>query len=518
MKHGVLIVALALAAGVLYLGAAASAGEGLAFPLDDAWIHQTYARNLARTGEWAFVPGQPSAGSTAPLWTLVLATGYVAGLDGVWWSHALGLALLAGNALLAARLARALFPGRPQVPFAAALLVASEWHLVWAAVSGMETLLFSALTLALVLAVVERRGPVALGLLGGLLTLTRPEGMVLFGMAVVGAAKSSQGECSVLSAGFSVVGFRDAKTVGRLVRHACVAGIVFALLVAPLMWFNWQANGTPFPNTFAAKQQEYRALLEQPYLARYATLVGAALLGTAGLALAGLACAALLPDARPEGGPAAYLGLAWCAVALGLYAWRLPVTYQHGRYVMPVIPLLLVYGTAGLLSAGMLARPARVVVGALLLAVPLAFLVVGARAYAADVRVINREMVAAAQWVRDHTPEDALVAAHDVGALGYFAQRPLVDLAGLVSLEVVPYMGDEPALAAFVRQRGAAYLVQGAGFAYPTLTGRPPAAPCGDAGGQPAAGAACVYTTAGLWDGAGGPHMQVWRLLYSAKP
>ncbi len=29
----------------------------LGFPLDDAWIHQTYARNLALHGEWAFLPG-----------------------------------------------------------------------------------------------------------------------------------------------------------------------------------------------------------------------------------------------------------------------------------------------------------------------------------------------------------------------------------------------------------------------------------------------------------------------------
>ncbi len=27
------------------------------FPLDDAWIHQTYAKNLAQSGQWEFVPG-----------------------------------------------------------------------------------------------------------------------------------------------------------------------------------------------------------------------------------------------------------------------------------------------------------------------------------------------------------------------------------------------------------------------------------------------------------------------------
>ena len=59
----------------LFLGLAAR--DKLGFPLDDAWIHQTYARNLARYGRLEFTPGVSSAGSTAPLWTLLLALGYV---------------------------------------------------------------------------------------------------------------------------------------------------------------------------------------------------------------------------------------------------------------------------------------------------------------------------------------------------------------------------------------------------------------------------------------------------------
>ncbi|MEZ6074072.1 MAG: hypothetical protein R3C10_28290, partial [Pirellulales bacterium] len=46
--------------------------DAVGFPLDDSWIHQTYARNLADFGEWSFVPGTPSAGSTAPLYSTLL--------------------------------------------------------------------------------------------------------------------------------------------------------------------------------------------------------------------------------------------------------------------------------------------------------------------------------------------------------------------------------------------------------------------------------------------------------------
>ena len=60
------------------------------FPLDDSWIHLTYARNLALHGEWAFQPGKSTAGSTAPLWTLLLAIGFLLKLGPYMWTYLLG--------------------------------------------------------------------------------------------------------------------------------------------------------------------------------------------------------------------------------------------------------------------------------------------------------------------------------------------------------------------------------------------------------------------------------------------
>ncbi|MGH2522659.1 MAG: hypothetical protein ACRDH2_09170, partial [Anaerolineales bacterium] len=75
---------------VFFLSASRAGG----FPLDDAWIHQTYARNLGIFGQFAFVPGQPSAGSTSPLWSGLLALGYLLRVDYRVWAYALGAALL----------------------------------------------------------------------------------------------------------------------------------------------------------------------------------------------------------------------------------------------------------------------------------------------------------------------------------------------------------------------------------------------------------------------------------------
>ena len=48
----------------------------IGYPLDDSWIYQTYARNLNEFGEWSFIPGTQSGGSTGPLWVVFIVLGY----------------------------------------------------------------------------------------------------------------------------------------------------------------------------------------------------------------------------------------------------------------------------------------------------------------------------------------------------------------------------------------------------------------------------------------------------------
>ena len=68
-------------------------------------------------------------------------------------------------------------------------------------------------------------------------------------------------------------------------------------------------------------------------------------------------------------------------------------------------------------------------------------------------------MVDSARWIAQNTPQEALIAAHDIGALGYFGQRRLLDLAGLVSPEVIPFIRDEGRLATFLDEQQADYLM-----------------------------------------------------------
>ena len=223
----------------------------MGFPLDDAWIHQTYARNLALHGEWAFNPGKPSGGSTAPLWSALLAIGFLLKLAPYIWTYLLGAAALWLLSLLGENAVRGLVPAyHPRFPWVGAAL-ALEWHLVWAAASGMETLLYALLaTAALIFVISGSQKYFSLGLLIGLSVWVRPDGVTLLGPAVLVILLSQPSWPKRL----------------RALVNLCVGfGSPFALYLL----FNLIISHQPWPNTFYAKQAEYAVLLKLPFWVRW---------------------------------------------------------------------------------------------------------------------------------------------------------------------------------------------------------------------------------------------------------
>ena len=422
----------AAGAVAIYLFAAAGLFR-TGFPLDDAWIHQTYARNWVKTGEWAFQPGEPSAGSTSPLWSALMAGGQVLGIDPVTWSAGLGVLTLTGLAALGAGAVRRLVPEKPGWAFWAGLVLIGEWHLVWAAGSGMETLLAGLVSAwALVELTARRVKPFWIGLLCGIGLWLRPDALILLAPAAFVLAATAGGV---------------QPAAGRLAAFA--TGLLLFLL--PYLGLNLALSGETWPTTFYAKQAEYAAARGLPLFERLLDQVAVPFIGV-GLALLPWLLVEFVSAWRERrwGELAAF---AWVGLTAALFALRLPVTYQHGRYMIPAVPIVLILGFAGLARAartGSARFLPRVIgrAGVLLAGAVLAvFFALGARAFASDVAVIESEMVAAARWISANTEPDALVAAHDIGALGYYGGRRIVDLAGLVSPEVVPILRDELALA-----------------------------------------------------------------------
>jgi hypothetical protein len=428
---------------------------GIGFPLDDAWIHQTYARNLGQLGEWAFIPGQPSAGSTSPLWSGLIAAGYILRLGPYIWTFFLGWVTLFGIAVIGMWIYPRLSLKNKHWLWPLALVLIFEWHLVWAAASGMETCLFAGLCLLILASLMAGcQNWLLVGALIGASIWVRPDGLTLLGPAIM-------------------TGLFDARSHRQRSLNILALLAGFILFFSPYLFWNRTLSGAWWPNTFYAKQAEYAVELAEPLSKR---ILDEALLPNVGvgvLLLPGFIYSAYVTLRNRQWG--AFSATLWAGGYLILYAMRLPVTYQHGRYVMPMMPVYFIWGFAGIASLirvssqklwqRVLSRAWVVSIGL----VCMTFWFQGALAYGRDVAFIESEMVPAARWVATNTPENALIAAHDIGALGYFGDRKLLDMAGLVSPEVIPFIRDESRLREWLDSEKADYLVTFPSW-YPVLT------------------------------------------------
>lgn len=454
-------------AGV-YLAFSAVRGS-VGFPLDDAWIHQVYARNLGTNFEFSFFTGQPSAGSTSPLWSILLAIGYLLRIDFHLWAYLLGIVFFIASALFASRLYQRLFStslftvhAPPKV--ASSLFLLLEWHMAWSAVSGMEILLFIFFSLILLERFYAGEKSWVVGLLGGLLVLTRPEGiglaaLVAFGLAfqVWDADKRGLPQKIINYPRLAAWLWR---TAPQSIRVLFGYGLGLSTILVPYVAFNLVTVGTILPNTFYAKAAEYAVLFEQKNLiARWVEVITTPFIGAQILLLPGLIYIVVTLAKKQQW--LALIPFAWLIALPTLYALRLPVTYQHGRYEMPIIPFIVIYGIWG--TAELFKRLKSWVIrtawGFSIAIVLIIFWFLGAAQYATDVAIINCEMVGTAKWIGANAPADAVVAAHDIGALGYYYNRPFIDLAGLATPEVIPFIRDEGRLRDFLFSRHATFVV-----------------------------------------------------------
>ena len=443
-RRDLLILAAASVLVVLVYLVASVLAYRIGFPLDDAWIHQTYARNLALLHEWSFLPGQPSAGSTAPLWTFLLALGFFLPWAPYLWTYLLGCSLLFGLAALAENILRRAQPAyAPAYPWVGLFFVL-EWHMAWASVSGMETILHILIvTATLGLLIAGSRRYLLLGLLTGLSVWVRPDGLTLLGPLLLYAVLVEK----------NLTG--RAKALFRLL-------IGFAALFVPYLLFNRALSGTPMPNTFYAKQAEYVDWQNTPIQIRLLDFLVQFFAGSSLVVLPGFVQKVYRSFRRREWGLA--LSAIWVAGYLLLYVLRLPV-YQHGRYLMPAMGVFLLIGVMGFVEAlpslrTYRTRLIRQAALATIVMFSLLFSVFGAYTFGSDVAFIESEMVESARWAARNIPPNALIAAHDIGALGFFGgHATLIDLAGLVSPEVVPFIRDQTRLASYMNAQGVDYLI-----------------------------------------------------------
>jgi hypothetical protein len=438
---------LLLAAGFLacagYLGGEIYARNRLGFPLDDSFIHLQFAKNLAAGRGLSYNPGELVTGSTAPLWTALLALLFFLPGNLFFWVKVLGAALYLAGIDATRRLACALGLSPGLATLAGALTLATG-PLVWSALSGMEIPLFVLLSLwGTILHLRERaapdRPPLALPVFA-LAVLARPEGALLLLLAILDRlliVRRDEGGSLALER-------------PRLKPLAVGLALAAAGLAGPFLFYRL-AGGSFLPTTFAVKGSGVqRSLPDLQYL--YVVLGILFQPQPYMLLLAGGGVARLVADLgtpRDRG----LLPALW-PLALPLsYSLMSPlgrglIAGNFGRYYFPLFPFVVLLGVLGLEGAArslspLLRKGGGLLAAALLLWPTVAGLASGAGRYWQNVANVDDGDVRAALWLRPRLPPDAVLAVNDIGALKYLLPNRVIDLVGISSPELRREVADD---------------------------------------------------------------------------
>lgn len=376
---------------------------------DDPFITYRYAANLAKGWGFSYNSGQPALSVTSPLFTLLLAGGYWLGFEPHRLAVLLGAASIAAGAWLLWQIGQSM--KSPAVGWVG-LLFYPTFPLLLTTLSS-ETPLYLALCLGAIAAYLNEH-PLLTAVLSALACLARPDGCLVPIALLIHAYLNKR-------------------------PFSWKAGVAFLLILAPWLLFASYAFGDPIPLTLFAKQAQGALLNSQDFIEGFWALVKSyahqwqwpvkfiiALLGLLPLLKRSKSWSFLIVWSSLY-----FLGFSLLGVSA--YFW----------YYAPLIPFFLALSGLGLES--LLQKLQTAYPNNNRIASQVALLLVSILLFA-DLNglLILRQQKderfeiyqAVGIWLQQNTPEKSLIAALEIGILGYYAQRPIVDFAGLLQPEI----------------------------------------------------------------------------------
>ena len=388
----------------------------------------SYCTYTATVGDPAnglvFNPGERVEGYSNLSWVLLSAAAIRSGLDPVAVAKGVGLACGALAVLLAWMLARRLTPDPGPTALLAPFYLAISPVLVQHSISGLETGFFALLVVGGVLLAACGGGvliAISRVLVLLLLALTRPEGPAVAVLLIVFGAFARG-------------------TAAR--RGAGAEAIVFAVVFGAYFFWRWNYFGAPFPNTFYAKTSGglHGIIDGAQYSLDFMRDAGGPL-------LVGLAAVPMIVGrTRPVMLPAlAVLAFYFGIVMISGGDWMF-----HYRFFAHVLPLLAAAIAAGLDVVLALPRPGMARTAAAYALVAVVLLATHMSLGNTELRIarivlpalqrhnyLSQNYEELGRWFAENTPPDVSIAISDVGAVGYFSHRTIIDMFGLID----PHIG-----------------------------------------------------------------------------
>jgi len=457
---GIVVIAVLFILSIIlpyyYIQYANSVNHYNSFPLDDPWIHLQFAKNLAEYGSFSYFKNElVTAGSTSPIYTVLLAAGFFVTKNEMWLSYIIGIIFFALSVYYFYRLSDTFFPKDNWLAIAAALLLVFDKWINFISVTGMETTLYIFLLVASYY-YYRKMNAVGFAVTLGLTFWTRPDALAFI------AAIAADYFFRVYLKNRSPKENADILLFERKDLYK-IAGI-FGGIMAAYFAMNFIIAGSLLPNTYSAKlayySPEFRSradflkvevweyFTESAYLLIFIPFV----FGIIKLASDSfkLKYNPLIP------------AFIFIALLIFMYWYKLPYAHRFGRYMMPIFPfyiLLSVYGgreffrwLANYLGDTKLVNGLNII----LLAGTIVYFATGynenKKVFQDQSRHIYIRQVETAKWLKNNTPEGSIIATHDVGAIAYYSDRKIVDVVGLINPEFVSKLNSKD-FAGFVQEQ-----------------------------------------------------------------
>ena len=417
----------------------------MGLPLDDSYIYLTYAKQIGRAQPFTYYSGGGySAGATSALWPVILAPFWTLGARGhalVWVAYLLCGALYIGVGLGVYTLVRRIASCAP-VGVASGVLAISIAPFAFAALSGMEVALASALLVAILVLLLDRPA-------------NEPPGWKL--AAVLAAASLSRPEAMLLVGGICAFG-----AIATWRAHGLRMALRWLVpLAAPIAWLtaNKLFAGHWFPNTGVVKSHFYlpgfdwtywwttvHAQLKAMFHALFwssdsplewpRTVTVVALVGAVRAIVWSIRAKRLLVGLVAIAAPLSLLAAVIATSAVGNGVTVTAYTFQNYRYVATAFPLVFVL--VGFALAPPAGRGKPYFAGAACCAAA-AFFYATWTPMKADMLLFaqgavdtNTQVVAIGHYLHAKLP-GARVMLHDAGAIAYYGDGPVYDMLGLVT-------------------------------------------------------------------------------------
>ena len=432
-------------------------GHQFGVPLDDTWIHFRFAENFAQGHFFEYNIGDPTPGTTSPLWVIILSIPFL-------FSHKLIFiySLLAG-AVFFLLTSFEVYKLSQKLGFTKnyalliALLTLLAGRVAWSSLSGMEITLFCYLTLVIIrihLNELERNKLTIInGLLLGISINVRPEAYLLAGLYYI----------------TSLILMR--KSLRENLLRFVLSLAVFILVVLPYPIFCYVHTGGFLPNTFEGQEGGLRFLPDIYYISQTARLfIKDNIIIFLFLLAASIFFIVSLYRKKPE---KKYLLInLWVFLLPMISAFIAPAFRHHGRYLIPLIPFINIIAIYILLKLIKFIEEKNLldqifyqkIVITLLLLFSFFSTLIYAHALGWNVDNINEQQVNIANWLNKNLPDERVFGMNDIGAITYITNRKIIDTEGLVTPEIfkirkMPLDVEDLNLMNLLKRNGVNYLI-----------------------------------------------------------